>query len=168
MKDPVAPLRLALYGHPHSGGIWEQHCTKELTKAGFVAVLPDIWPSVFHHPKLDLLLVIYVDDFKMAVPEKNMEEGWKLLGEVIDMGPAEVLGSYFGCMRREETQVKLPPSAHPFHEVFEKGNKTAAASVRHEDFGILILRTCWPLSIIVTLVSVCMFPPRMMFPCFPP
>ena len=79
MKDPVAPLRLALYGHPDSGGIWEQHCTKELTKAGFVAVLPDIWPSVFHHPKLDLLLVIYVDDFKMAGPEKNMDKGWKLL-----------------------------------------------------------------------------------------
>ena len=27
-KDPVCPLRLALYGHPDSGGIWEQHCTK--------------------------------------------------------------------------------------------------------------------------------------------
>ena len=134
MKDPVAPLRLALYGHPDSGGIWEQHCTKELTKAGFVAVLPDIWPSVFHHPKLDLLLVIYVDDFKMAGPEKNMDKGWKLLGDFIDMDPAEVLGRYFGCMHHDETQIKLPPSAHPFHEVFEKGNKTAAASVRHEDY----------------------------------
>ena len=94
MKDPVAPLRLALYGHPDSGGIWEQHCTKELTKAGFVAVLPDIWPSVFHHPKLDLLLVIYVDDFKMAGPEKNMARGWDLLGEFIDVDPAEVVGRY--------------------------------------------------------------------------
>ena len=134
MKDPVAPLRLALYGHPDSGGIWEQHCTKELTKAGFVAVLPDIWPSVFHHPKLDLLLVIYVDDFKMAGPEKNMEKGWELLGEFIDMDPAEVLGRYFGCMHHEESQVKLPATAHPFHEVFEKGAKSAAASVRHEDY----------------------------------
>ena len=126
MKDPVAPLRLALYGHPDSGGIWEQRCTKELTKAGFVAVLPDSWPSVFHHPKLDLLL--------MAGPEKNMAKGWELLGEFIDMDPAEVLGRYFGCMRHEESQVKLPATAHPFHEVFEKGTKTAAASVRHEDY----------------------------------
>ena len=134
MKDPVAPLRLALYGHPDSGGIWEQHCTKELTKAGFVAVLPAIWPSVFHHPKLDLLLVIYVDEFKMAGPEKNMEKGWELLGGFIDMDPAEVLGRYFGCMRHEESQIKLPATAHPFHEVFEKGTKSAAASVRHEDY----------------------------------
>ena len=134
MKDPVAPLRLGLYGHPDSGGIWEQRCTKELSKACFVAVLPDIWPSVFHHPKLDLLLVIYVDDFKMAGPEKNMEKGWELLGEFIDMDPAEVLGRYFGCVRREEAQVKLPPSAHPFHALFEKGAKTAAATVRREDY----------------------------------
>ena len=131
MKDPVAPLRLALYGHPDSGGIWEQHCTKELTKA---AVLPDIWPSVIHHPKLDLLLVIYVDDFKMAGPEKNMAKGWELLGEFIDVDPAEVLGKYFGCMHHEESQIKLPATAHPFHEVFEKGTKSAAASVRHEDY----------------------------------
>ena len=106
---------------------------------------------MFHDPKLDLLLVIYVDDFKMAVPEKNMEEGWKLLGKFIDMDPDEVLGRYFVCVRHEETQVKLPPSAHPFHEVFEKGNKTAVASVRREDSWdidpenmLAIKRHCYP------------------------
>ena len=25
-RDPVCPLRLALYGHPDSGGFWERHC----------------------------------------------------------------------------------------------------------------------------------------------
>ena len=25
MRDPVCPLELALYGHPESGGYWEQH-----------------------------------------------------------------------------------------------------------------------------------------------
>ena len=39
MKDPVCPLRLALYGHPDSGGIWEQHCAKQLGTVGWVAVL---------------------------------------------------------------------------------------------------------------------------------
>jgi len=28
MRDPVCPLELALYGHPESGGYWEQHCEK--------------------------------------------------------------------------------------------------------------------------------------------
>ena len=29
-KDPVVPLRLALYGHPDSGGLWEIDCTYRL------------------------------------------------------------------------------------------------------------------------------------------
>ena len=63
-----------------------------------------------------------------------MAKGWELLGEFIDMDPAEVLGRYFGCMHHEEFQIKLPATAHPFHKVFEKGTKTAAASVRQEDY----------------------------------
>ena len=34
------------------------------------------WPSVSFHKKLQLLLVIYVDDLKMAGPSKNLKEGW--------------------------------------------------------------------------------------------
>ena len=41
-RDPVCPLRLALYGHPDSGGIWEKHCTKQLRSIGWVPVLPDM------------------------------------------------------------------------------------------------------------------------------
>ena len=52
MKDPVVPLKLALYGHPDSGGIWERHCETELKKVGLEAeaVLTDIWKSVFLPP----------------------------------------------------------------------------------------------------------------------
>ena len=33
----------------------------------------------------------------------------------------------------EETQVALPKTAHPFHEVFEKGCKSSAAAAKRED-----------------------------------
>ena len=66
--DPIVPLVLALYGHPDSGGLWEKHLEDALSKQGFVRVLPEIWTSIFHHPELDLLLVVYVDDFKLAGP----------------------------------------------------------------------------------------------------
>ena len=62
---PVVKLRIALYGHPDSGGLWEQHCESQLKTIGFVMPDPEGWPSVFYHPKLKLLLVVYVDDFKM-------------------------------------------------------------------------------------------------------
>ena len=75
MHDPVCPLRLALYGRPDSGGLWERHCQQELEKVGWTAVLPEIWQSIFYHAELDLLLVIYVDDFKMAGPSDHLAAG---------------------------------------------------------------------------------------------
>ena len=123
-QDPVVPLLLALYGHPDSGGIWEKHCEDQLKTVGWTPVLPEIWQSIFYHAELDLLLVIYVDDFKMAGPAKNLDKGWKTVESVIDMDPPEPFGRYFGCNHFEKTQVKLPRSAHPFAYVFDK--KTAA------------------------------------------
>ena len=103
MKDPVCPLRLALCGYPDLGGTWEQH---------WVAVLPEIWQSIFYHAELDLLLVVYIDDFKMAAPEANLAEGWKRISSVIDMSPPEPFGRYFGCHHFEKTGVMLAREAH--------------------------------------------------------
>ena len=75
-------------------------------------------------PKLDLLIVIYVDDLKMAGPSKNLDKGWKAIESVVDVYPPEPFGRYFGCNHVEKTQVKPPRSAHPFAYVFDK--KTAA------------------------------------------
>ena len=44
------------------------------------------------HPDLDLLLVVYVDDFKMAGPKDNLAKGWEGISKVLDMDPAEPLG----------------------------------------------------------------------------
>ncbi|CAE7341728.1 unnamed protein product [Symbiodinium natans] len=138
-EDPVCPLRLALYGHPDSGGIWERYCTEQLESVGFTAVLPDIWHSVFYHAELDLLLVVYVDDFKMAGPQDKINKGWELIAKVIDMEPAEVLGRYFGCHHVEQNQVQLSREDHPFAYVFDKKHASPAADYqvrpnRKEDF----------------------------------
>ena len=70
------------------------------------------WPSCFLHPKLQLFLAVYVDDFKMAGPVQNLEHGWKLIREEIDMDdPAPkvenntVIGSvrYLGCVHEFDT-----------------------------------------------------------------
>ena len=71
-KRPVCRLELALYGHPNSGGYWEQHCEKHLRAQGFEDV--QNWRSCFWHPRLELFLVVYVDDFLMSGPRASMEE----------------------------------------------------------------------------------------------
>ena len=74
-KDPVVPLRLALYGHPDSGGLWEIDCTYRLGVVNFVLLYPDTWPSLFYHHELQLLLIVYVDDFKNVRSGEKHEGG---------------------------------------------------------------------------------------------
>ena len=61
----MVPLRKALYGHPDAGTFWEQHCDESVRAVGFEPI----------HEKLQLVLVVYVDDFKMAGPQKNLAQG---------------------------------------------------------------------------------------------
>ena len=101
-KDPVCPLRLALYGHPDSGTYWEQHCEKHLFSQGFERI--ENWRSCFWHPKLKLFLVVYVDDFKMAGPKSNLAEGWALIRSKIKTEDPAPAGQYLGCQHVSETR----------------------------------------------------------------
>ncbi len=78
IKNPVAPLVMSLYGHPDSGGYWERHCDKHLRSVGFQPV-SEVWASCYWHQKLELYLVVYVDDFKLAGKAGNIEAGWELI-----------------------------------------------------------------------------------------
>ena len=93
-EDPVVTLHLALYCHPDSGGFWEQHCENMLEEVGCGLVIPGSWLSVFYH---SLLLAVYVDDFKMAGPEKHSPKGWDLIGSKTDVDTPTPLGRYLGC-----------------------------------------------------------------------
>ena len=58
--------------------------------------IPD-WPSCFYHPDLDVLLVIYVDDIKVAGPKDKLPEVWKLLRQGFKIGPEGPAGHFLGC-----------------------------------------------------------------------
>ena len=138
-KDPVVLLVLALYGHPDSGGLWQRHCEKALYAVGFHPLYPECWPSMFWHPKLKLLLGVYVDDFKMSGPSKNIDEGWKLISSQIDMDTPEDAGRYLGCEHVFKQNVKLDVSAHPFAHVFDASipdpsSKPASPARRTKDY----------------------------------
>ena len=134
-KDPLVPLLLALYGHPDSGGIWEKHFEDKIATKGWVSVLKEVWKSMFFHPEYNLLLVVYVDDLKMAGPTENMKKGWQSISSVIDIDEPEPYGRYFGCEHEELNNVKLKPSDHPFAHVFSETSSVAMASQhRTNDF----------------------------------
>ena len=85
MKCPVFRLEKALYGHKNSGYYWQEFCDKQVRKAGFEPISKSNWPGVYFNKKSKLLLVVYVDDMKMAGPENEMDEAWKALGKHINL-----------------------------------------------------------------------------------
>ena len=95
-RRPVVPLRKALYGHPDAGTFWEQHCDESVRAVGFEPIGEE-WPSVYIHEKLQLVLVVYVDDFKMAGPQKNLAQGWSMLRTRLKIEPETGLDMYLGC-----------------------------------------------------------------------
>ena len=95
-RRPVCRLVKALYGHPDAGTMWEQHCHTAVQKVGFKP-LGEEWPSLYFHPDRKLLLVIYVDDLKMAGPTQNLPQGWKMLRRELRLEEETPLGLYLGC-----------------------------------------------------------------------
>ncbi|CAE7775567.1 unnamed protein product [Symbiodinium sp. CCMP2592] len=118
--DPVVRLVLALYGHPDAGGFWEQHCEKALRSVGFEQC-PD-WKSVFRHPKLNLMLVVYVDDFKLSGPKANLAKGWELMASKIKLEPPSSIKRYLGCEHE-------PKKAFPELTFGDRGTTVAQGSV---------------------------------------
>ena len=55
------------------------------------------WPSVYIQQKLQLVLVVYVDGFKMAGPQKNLAQGWSMLRTRLKIEPETGLDMYLGC-----------------------------------------------------------------------
>eukprot|EP00435_Cladocopium_sp_Y103_P061888 s184_g23.t1 len=96
-RGPVVRLDKALYGHPDSGTMWEKHCDTQVRTINFQPIGEE-WPSMYFHPELKLLLVIYVDDLKLAGPEENLAKGWELLRSVLRIEPETDLGLYLGCV----------------------------------------------------------------------
>ena len=95
-RRPVCRLVKALYGHPDVGTMWEQQCHAAVHKVGFKP-LGDEWPSLYFHPDMKLLLVIYVDDLKMAGPPDQLPKGWTMLRQELRLEEETPLGLYLGC-----------------------------------------------------------------------
>ena len=100
-KDPVCPLKRALYGHPDSGGFWEEHCHKHLLSVGFKPIDNNNWKTCYWHEKLKVFLVVYVDDFRMSGPESNIPKAWAEIRKGLKLDEPERITAkgtkYLGC-----------------------------------------------------------------------
>ena len=51
---------------------------------GFVKIAEE-WKRLYWHPQKRAVLLVYVDDFKLAARREHHDELWKALRSVIDM-----------------------------------------------------------------------------------
>ena len=91
----------ALYGHPESGGHWEQHFTNAVLKIGGKKI-PD-HPSSFWFPQFRALLTVYVDDLLLAGPIGCHRPIWdKLRAVPVLLDPPEELDRFIGRTHTRE------------------------------------------------------------------
>ena len=110
IQDPVVPLVYALYGHPDAGTFWEDKSHQKILDSNFQRTGYD---SLFWHPELRCLLMVYVDDFRLAGPKENVPKAWKLLRtgkDALDLDDPKPPDRELGCYhRRFETTVDGHP-----------------------------------------------------------
>lgn len=93
---PCVRLRKPFYGHPDAGICWERHCDARLRSHGFVPIFD--WPSCYFHEELKFFLMVYVDDFKMSGPTKNLPKGWENVRKAgLDIEDPTKFGLFLGC-----------------------------------------------------------------------
>jgi hypothetical protein len=73
IEDPVVPRDYSLYGHPDAGTFWEDKSHSKILSVGFKTTG---WESLFWHPELRCLLMVYVGDFRMSGPKANLPKVW--------------------------------------------------------------------------------------------
>ena len=101
-KDPVVLLDKALYGHPESGAIWDQHLKRILKEDGWESI-PN-HPGVHFNEKWQSTLVVYVDDLLLASPSKFTALIWSRIEKVVKFkDPPSSLERYLGIQHKVVT-----------------------------------------------------------------
>ena len=73
-RRPIRRLLRSLYGHPTAGLFWERKCKSVLRAAGFREMIR--WECLFDHEHYQVILSVYVGDFKMAGTIKGIKWAW--------------------------------------------------------------------------------------------
>ena len=96
---------------------WENHYSKALLDAGFQRI-PG-WECLYFHAALQVILNIYVDDFKLAGRKASLGDAWQLMRDNgLKLDPPEPFKEYLGCgqhtitLTPEEVQ-KILEHIHP-------------------------------------------------------
>ena len=129
-----------------SGKCSENHFTEKVLSCGFRKMMG--WECLFIHDELQLILSVYVDDFKLVGPSGNLSKGWKRLTDTgLELDPPSPLGDYLGCgqfdvqvpakeaQRRLENVHPLLEESYKTHTPTEWSIGKPVRAIRYDMFG---------------------------------
>ena len=91
--------------------------------------LAEEWQGVFWHKKTSSMMIVYVDDFKLAARHKEHDALWSSIRKVIDMDPETIDGRFLGCSHeRFTTSVKNVTSLLDQHPLYHPRQKQGGVS----------------------------------------
>ena len=103
-RDPVTLLGMNLYGHPTAGNTWGDDCHGRLSKCNFYLVCEE-FPGLYLHKTFhQIVLVVYVDDFRMAGTPEHLDACWKLVSGCITIDKPQRALRMLGINTREFTR----------------------------------------------------------------
>ena len=126
-RRPVCELLRSLYGHPNAGLFWERKYRSILRRAGFREMIG--WECMFYHSTYQVIISVYVDDFKMAGTRKGVQQAWNSI-----RGPDKLIlddptpfGAYLGCEQNTSTIARAEATERV---VMRKGRNVTAVPKR--------------------------------------
>ena len=79
-----------------SGLYLEKQYSKALFDFGFQCILG--WECLYFHRQLQVILSVYVDDFKLAGRKEHLSKAWQLMRDRgFKLDPLEPVRDYVGC-----------------------------------------------------------------------
>ena len=79
-----------------SGLYLEKHYSKVLLDSGFQCIIG--WECLYFHAQLQVILSVYVDDFKLAGRKESLAKAWQLMRDKgLKLDPPEPFKEYLGC-----------------------------------------------------------------------
>ena len=100
---------------------------------------------MYYYAKLNLLLVVYVDDLKLAGPEGNLAKGWTMLRSLLNIEPETDLGMYLGCtLKKGESRLKDGTRVSTMTYDMESFLETVYRQIQRDSWARMYSLSMWP------------------------
>ena len=92
------------------------------------------WKSTYWHAGMKMLLVVYVDDFRMSGPEQNFPKAWETIRKHIKTSDPQKSGKFLGCDHKRSSK-DIPTGGDPW-SVYDENDKAERVRINLMEYDM--------------------------------